>query len=130
MTSIRYDPGVPEMRFSGHAGAGEAGADPVCAALSILMYTLASEEAHSAPFPHLHGKTAHPFPPSSFTPSKRNDFAGGPEEAHSAHELHVETADGFCRIRGGEPAVYEVIAAGLRMLAENWPAHVRWEEKE
>jgi len=28
------------MEFIGHAGAGPRGQDPVCAALSILMYTL------------------------------------------------------------------------------------------
>ena len=165
MTAVVYDPKTPEMRFEGHAGAGRAGADPVCAALSILMYTLASEEAHSAPFPRENGKTAHPFPPSSFSPAKRNGFAGGreeahsapfprengktahpfppssfspakrngfaggPEEAHSAPKLCVEMADGFCRIRGGERAVYEVIVAGLRLLATEKPEHVHLEVK-
>ena len=118
MTEIRYDPKTPEICFEGHAGAGRAGADPVCAALSILMYTLASEEAHSAP-----------FPPSSFSPTKRNSLAGVPEEAHSASKLCVEMADGFCRIRGGEQAVYEVIVAGLRLLATEKPEHVHLEVK-
>ena len=40
MTHIFYDPAGPEMRFAGHAGAKARGGDPVCAALSALLYTL------------------------------------------------------------------------------------------
>ena len=86
MTAVRYDPAAPEMRFSGHAGAGEAGQDPVCAALSMLMYTLL--------------------------------------EALPAEGVERYLADGYCRVRGGDPAVYEVIAAGLRLLAAEYPEHV------
>lgn len=129
MTSVRYDPAVPEMIFSGHAGAAEAGRDPVCAALSMLMFTLASEEAHSAPFSREKGKNAHPFPPSSLSPSKREGFAGGPGGANGTRELCVEIQDGYCRVCGGERAVYEVIAAGLRLLAAEYPEHVSLEVK-
>ena len=86
MTSVRYDPAVPEMVFSGHAGAAEPGRDPVCAALSMLMYTI---------------------------------MAALPAEG-TARELK----DGYCRVRGGGRAVYEVIAAGLRLLAAEYPEHV------
>ena len=40
MTLVIYEPETPAMEFIGHAGAGLYGQDPVCAALSILMYTL------------------------------------------------------------------------------------------
>ena len=40
MTTIIYEPEGPAVEFIGHAGAGLYGSDPVCAALSILMYTL------------------------------------------------------------------------------------------
>ena len=86
MTRVRYDPETPEMVFSGLAGAGEPGRDPVCAALSILMYTLLS--------------------------------------TLPAGETERELNDGFCRVRGGGRAAYEVIAAGLRLLAEEFPEHV------
>ena len=86
MTRVRYDPAAPEMVFSGHAGAGEPGRDPVCAALSILMYTLLS--------------------------------------TLPAGETERELNDGFCRVRGGGRAAYEVIAAGLRLLAAEVPEHV------
>lgn len=91
MTSVRYDPAVPEMVFTGHAGAAEAGRDPVCAALSMLMFTLL--------------------------------------EALPAEEARRQLADGYCRVCGGETAIYEVIAAGLRLLAAEYPEHVCLEVK-
>ena len=86
MTSVRYDPAVPEIVFSGHAGAAKPGRDPVCAALSMLMFTLL--------------------------------------EALPAEGTRRELADGYCRVRGGETAVYEVIGAGLRLLAAEYPEYV------
>ncbi len=86
MTRVRYDPAAPEMEFSGHAGAGAYGKDPVCAALSMLMYTLL--------------------------------------EALPAEETERYLADGSCRVRGGAAGTYEVIAAGLRLLAAEYPEHV------
>ena len=40
MTRIEYSPDARRLRLTGHAGAGERGSDPVCAALSILVYAL------------------------------------------------------------------------------------------
>ena len=40
MTRVRYGPDEYSLRVDGHAGAGSAGADLVCAALSILAMTL------------------------------------------------------------------------------------------
>lgn len=40
MTRVEYSPAARRLRLSGHAGAGERGNDPVCAALSILVYAL------------------------------------------------------------------------------------------
>lgn len=40
MTRIEYSPAARRLRLTGHAGAGERGTDPVCAALSILVYAL------------------------------------------------------------------------------------------
>ena len=91
MTRIRCDLRAPEMRFEGHAGAGEPGRDPVCAALSMLMYTLLA--------------------------------------ALPAEGTKRELAEGFCRVRGGDPAAYRVVAAGLRLLAEAYPENVVMEEE-
>ena len=40
MTRIEYSPAARRLRLTGHAGAGERGSDPVCAALSVLVYAL------------------------------------------------------------------------------------------
>lgn len=40
MTRVEYSPATRRLRLTGHAGAGERGSDPVCAALSILVYAL------------------------------------------------------------------------------------------
>ena len=91
MTRICCDLRRPEMRFEGHAGAGAPGQDPVCAAVSILMYTLLA--------------------------------------ALPAEGTRRELADGRCRVQGGDPAVYRVVAAGLRLLAEAYPENVVMEEE-
>ena len=44
MTRVVYEPKLPALEFSGHAGAGIRGQDPVCAALSILLFTLGEGE--------------------------------------------------------------------------------------
>lgn len=45
MTRIVYEPALPALELSGHAGAGPRGRDPVCAALSILLFTLFEAES-------------------------------------------------------------------------------------
>ncbi len=45
MTRIEYSPDARRLRLTGHAGAGEPGRDIVCAALSILMYSLVASGA-------------------------------------------------------------------------------------
>ena len=40
MTTVRYDRQALRLEMEGHAGAAPAGADPVCAALSMLMMTV------------------------------------------------------------------------------------------
>ena len=44
MTRVEYSPAARRLRLTGHAGAGERGSDPVCAALSILVYALHRRE--------------------------------------------------------------------------------------
>ena len=87
VTTIVYDPAGPELRFSGHAGAGAPGRDLVCAALSTLLYTLIAAEPEAA----------------------------------------VELGEGSARVRGGDGGAYAVVAAGLRLLAAEYPRHVRME---
>lgn len=91
MTRIVYAPETPALRMVGHAGGGEVGRDPVCAALSMLMYTLLA--------------------------------------ALPAEGVERSLSDGCCFVRGGDGHVYEVIAAGLRLLAAAYPALVSMEEE-
>lgn len=39
MIQIRYDEAAGLMEIMGHAGAGQRGSDPVCAAASMLLHT-------------------------------------------------------------------------------------------
>ena len=87
MTRVVYEPKLPALEFSGHAGAGIRGQDPVCAALSILLFTLVE----------------------------------GVEGAQ------IRAGDAYCRVKGGDKASYALIAAGLRLLAREYPKHVRLE---
>lgn len=45
MTRVEYSPAARRLRLTGHAGAGEPGRDIVCAALSILIYSLVASGA-------------------------------------------------------------------------------------
>lgn len=91
MTRVCYEPAIPALEMDGHAGAGVRGKDPVCAALSILLFTLMEAEA----------------------------------EAGSTLRL----ADGYARVSGGERRDYALIAVGCRLLAENYPQYVQYNEK-
>ena len=88
MTRVRYEPTIPALEMDGHAGAGEYGRDPVCAALSILLFTLL--------------------------------------DANDAATAHF--ADGYARISGGRKRDYALMARGARLLAENYPQYVGYEE--
>ena len=87
MTTVLYDPAAPAMEWRGHAGAGAAGGDLVCAALSTLLYTLIA----------------------------------------AAPGAETELSEGFARVTGGEAGPYRFAAAGLRLLAADYPRHVRLE---
>lgn len=43
MIKVCYDADGPELSMSGHAGQGARGSDVVCAAASVLLFTLLSE---------------------------------------------------------------------------------------
>ena len=88
MTRVRYEPTLPALEMDGHAGAGKRGRDPVCAALSILLFTLA--------------------------------------DANEASTLRL--SDGYARVAGGEKRDYALIVRGCKLLAENYPQYVRYEE--
>lgn len=90
------------LSLAGHAGAGEKGADIVCAAASILAYTAAAQMLQ------LHREGILHTPPVI-----RLD----PGAARVAAEN--------CR---ASRAAFSVIATGLSLLAAQYPNHVKLEE--
>ncbi len=96
MTLVLYEPEGPALEFIGHAGAGLYGQDPVCAALSMLMYTLIEA-----------------------LPAARVRSGDGycrieAEQGLAAAPRRTETE-----------AAFRVVLGGLRLLAESEPRHVR-----
>ena len=93
MTRIVYDRAGLRLEMQGHAGAGEKGADPVCAALSMLMMTLERRMQERA---------------EKTMPALRR----GPGSFMIA-----------CRPEAGDEALcresFDTVAAGLALLAEN-----------
>ena len=104
MTRIVYAPAELRLQMEGHAGAGLYGEDPVCAALSMLGMTLEKRvlELAESCFPTLSRAPGH------FLVVCR-------PEADAA---------GQCR------EVFETVAAGLSLLAEERPEHVSFRREE
>ena len=91
------------LSMAGHAGAGEKGADIVCAAASVLAYTAAAEMLQ------LHGQALLHTPPVIRLTS-------------GAARVEAEN----CR---QSQAAFSVIATGFRLLAAQYPNHVKLEER-
>ena len=101
MVRFRIDPPKGELRVLGHAGCGEKGSDPVCAGVSALVLTLCRRVEELAD-----------------------------QDAVRLLALAAEPGAAFIRcvpLPGhGEQAeeAFRVIAAGLRMLAREYPGYV------
>ena len=104
MTRITYDREELRLEMEGHAGAGPKGADPVCAALSMLMMTLAAR---------MREREEETLPAVSQAPG-RFMICCRPEEGEAA----------LCR------ESFDTVAAGLSLLAEREPEHVSVEIDE
>lgn len=104
MIHVIFEPGEYRMSMEGHAGAGAFGEDPVCAAASMLMYTLTC---------NLTGRKSQ----AAWRPEIRSE-----EGRYEAQCRPVEMG-GVCLL------VMRVIANGLRMLSESYPEYVRYEER-
>jgi len=91
------------MKMRGHANAGEAGHDVVCAGASTLAYTL----AQCLGFMHEQGKLRKE--PHMLLRSGRAELTAKPKEDAYAEALHT----------------FFVIQAGLTLLQENYPDYVQ-----
>ena len=98
MTRITYDREELRLEMEGHAGAGPKGADPVCAALSMLMLTLAAR---------MREREEETLPAVSQAPGHFM-ICCRPEEGEAA----------LCR------ESFDTVFAGLALLAEHEPEHV------
>ena len=98
MTRVRYDRADLSLSMEGHAGAGEAGNDLVCAALSALMLTLEKRMQETA---------ERTLPVITRAPGS---FA-----IRCRPEADTEK---LCR------ESFDTVAAGLAVLAENRPENV------
>lgn len=108
-----YEPAVPALSLRGHAGYVKTGGDIVCAAASMLMYTLMEAVREEAPAPGPGGSPAVP-------PERK----GGEDGAQGGANLFY--------LRGTEAGreAFRVVAGGFRLLAENFPGNVRFEVRE
>ena len=97
MTRVQYDRAGLSLTMEGHAGAGEAGGDLVCAALSALMMTLERRMEETA---------------ERTLPVIRR--APGFFSLRCSPDGHEE----LCR------ESFDTIAAGIAALAENRPENV------
>ena len=98
MTRITYDREELRLEMEGHAGAGPKGADPVCAALSMLMLTLVAR---------MREREEETLPAVSQAPGHFM-ICCRPEEGEAA----------LCR------ESFDTVFAGLALLAEHEPEHV------
>lgn len=153
MTLVLYEPEGPALEFIGHAGAGLYGQDPVCAALSMLLYTL----IRAVPQARVHAGDGYcrvdcaprpaPAPggdaPEASGNSTRFDTAMRDVELSQSPPIRIPAQ----RIRIGKEkegsivqlsptggsgtvrASFDVVLGGLELLAESFPAHVRLQRR-
>lgn len=101
MVRFYIEPRKGELRVLGHAGYGEKGSDPVCAGVTALVLTLCRrvEELADQGAVRILALAAEP----------------------GAAFVHCVPLPG----RAGQPEeAFRVIAAGLRMLAKEYPGYV------
>ena len=105
MTTVIYEPEGPAVEFIGHAGAGLYGSDPVCAALSILMYTLIA----AAPGAQVYSRPGYCRVDGGPIKAQRSGFDGERRRSGESElsqpcgsEGFEACADaGYCRVDGG-----------------------------
>ena len=107
MTKVTYRPDEYEMRFEGHAGFSVFGRDIVCAAVSILMWTLTERalenEAYNAAY--------------RVTDADRQDRPTG----------YAITCDPTPEAAAMCQEMFDTIAVGLTMLAKRYEDYVKFE---
>ena len=101
MVRFYMDPPRGELRILGHAGFGEKGSDPVCAGVSALVLTLCRRVEELADQDAVRILALAAEPGAAYV--RCTPLPG--------HETQTEE-------------VFRVIAAGLRLLAKDYPGYV------
>lgn len=100
MINITIKPETWEMMIDGHAGSDEKGKDIVCAAVSILFYTLGENLWQSASM-------------LWEEPIVRQEDGNGYIVCHPKEEYE-----------GNVACMYRTIMMGMKMMAEHYPEYV------
>lgn len=103
MTKVRYDREGYTLRLCGHAGAGEKGADLICAAVSTLAHTLEAALTDG----------------DSRIKLYRPVIEKHPEKA----EIRIRCQPD-ARAKASCLVAFDTVAAGLKALAEQYPKYV------
>ena len=104
MIQITYNRAIPSVTIEGHAGSGEKGHDLVCAAVSILAYTLASLVDGLEYETQIHGATV-----------EMNDGDAW---------ISCEPIDNY---KFPIKLMFDTICAGFDILAQEYPDNVSYE---
>ena len=100
MTVVSYDPDRLHLRVEGHAGSAPAGEDLVCAAVSVLVWTLLAEAEAEERF-HMEAVT---------------DEENAVIDVRCCPEGATVWA---CRY------LFDIVMSGFALLAENYPEYIR-----
>ena len=143
MTLVIYEPEGPALEFIGHAGAGLCGRDPVCAALSILMYTLIEAVPTAAVssgdgYCRIDAGTEKNQTAAQRSGCGLEKEEGGSRSAafvtpHGSGAERASSDAAFCRpessVKQNTRASFDVVLGGLRLLAGSFPQYVQLKEK-
>lgn len=106
MIEVTYRPRGHLLTVKGHAGAGLYGSDPVCAAVSILVYTLAESVQVMEQKHRLTAATVHLASGCAVIAARPRRFSGRALDC-----------------------TYKTVCHGFRLLAGEYPANLQFTEK-
>ena len=106
MIEVTYRPRGPLLTVKGHAGAGLYGSDPVCAAVSILVYTLAESVQALEQQKRLSAATVHLRSGCAVISARPRRFQGK-----------------------ALTCAFSTVCNGFRLLAGEYPGNLQFSEK-
>ena len=122
MICVRYEPDVPAISVSGHAGFAPKGGDIVCAAASILMYALKAAADDSRAGSSDAGSRA----------IRESPLQSGETGQDAADATMGDDRFNLFSLTGRETdrEAFRFAALGYWLLARNYPDNVKFEVKK